>query len=110
VQNHGHEELAVAQPPLSRQALVDPPNGSGPEPGLPLEGAAMSRLECPKCDEGVVISYRVNATAETIQVCNECDSVWDERDALPGPATTTVECFLAARGLPLLRKELRALA
>jgi ribosomal protein L37AE/L43A len=68
----------------------------------------MSRLECPKCDEGVVTSYRVNATAETIQVCNRCQSVWDGSAELPGPATTTVECFLAARGLPLLRKELRA--
>jgi hypothetical protein len=75
-----------------------------------MEGAAMSRLECPKCDEGVVSSFRVKATAETIQVCNVCRSVWDATDALPGPATTTVECFLAARGLPLLRKELRAVA
>lgn len=69
----------------------------------------MSRLECSMCDEGVVTSYRVNSTAETIQVCNECDSVWDGDDELPGPATTTVERYLAARGLPLLWSQLSAL-
>jgi ribosome-binding protein aMBF1 (putative translation factor) len=66
--------------------------------------------ECPMCDAGVIARYRVNATGESIQVCDECDSVWEEADELPGPATATVGQFLAARGLPLLWSQLSALA
>jgi hypothetical protein len=62
------------------------------------------------CDAGVIAPYRVNATGETIKVCDECDSVWEETDELPAPATTTVEQLLAARGLPLLWSQLSALA
>ena len=70
----------------------------------------MNSEECPGCDEGVLSRYWVNATGETVQVCNECDSMWEEADDLPAPATTTVEHLRAARGLPLLWTQLSALA
>jgi hypothetical protein len=71
---------------------------------------AVNPNECPMCDEGVITRYRVNATGETIQVCTECDSVWEATDELPAPATTTVEQYLTVRGLPLLWSQLSALA
>ena len=69
----------------------------------------MNPDECPMCDAGVIARYRVNATAETIQVCTECDSVWEATDELPAPATTTIEQFLTVRGLPLTWEQLAAL-
>ena len=69
----------------------------------------MNPNECPACDAGVITAWRVNATNETIQVCDECDSVWASPDELPGPALTTVEQFLILRGRPPLRSELQRL-
>ena len=69
----------------------------------------MNPDECPMCDAGVITGYRVVSSGETIRVCDECDSVWEATDELPGPATTTVEQYLSSRGLPLLRSQLTAL-
>ncbi|MGQ1798050.1 hypothetical protein ACT4S5_13070 [Kocuria oceani] len=69
----------------------------------------MNPNECPMCDVGVIYSYRVVATGETILICDECDSVWESAEELPGPATTTVEQHLAARGRPPLWSELARL-
>ena len=70
----------------------------------------MDPTECPMCDQGVIASYRVVATGETIRVCDECDSVWEATDELPGPASSTVEDHLAVRGRPPLWSELVDLA
>lgn len=67
----------------------------------------MNPNECPMCDVGDVVSYRVVATEETIRVCDECDSVWEAGDELPGPASTTVEQYLVVRGLRPLWSELQ---
>ena len=40
----------------------------------------MDPNECPMCDEGTITAWRVVATGETIQVCDECDSVWEATD------------------------------
>jgi hypothetical protein len=63
-------------------------------------------IECPMCAQGVVTVYRVKASGETIQVCDECESAWEADVELPAPATTTVERFLDERGLTPLRSEL----
>lgn len=70
----------------------------------------MNPNECPCCDDGIIAAYRLVATGETILVCDECDSVWEDPSELPGPALTTVEQFLAARGRPALWSELSAAA
>lgn len=70
----------------------------------------MDSNECPMCDADTITTWRVVATAEIIQVCGECDSVWEEADELPGPAATTVEQFLSLRGRPALWSELQATA
>jgi hypothetical protein len=62
----------------------------------------MDPNECPMCDAGTVTRWRVRATDEVVQVCNECDSLWDGDGDSTEPAVTTVDQFLAARGLPLL--------
>lgn len=69
----------------------------------------MTPTECPMCDDGTVTVYRVNATGEAIQVCDGCDAVWEADEELPVPATTTVERYLAVRGLPLTWSQLAAL-
>ncbi|MEX5235994.1 hypothetical protein [Kocuria arenosa] len=66
----------------------------------------MNPNECPCCDSGVISSWRVNATNETILICDECDSVWEDPAELPCPAATTADQFLSVRGLPLLRSGL----
>jgi uncharacterized Zn finger protein len=63
-------------------------------------------VECPMCAQGVITVYRVRASGETIQVCDECESVWEADVELPAPATTTVERFLDERGLTPLWSEL----
>ncbi|MFF0989121.1 hypothetical protein [Kocuria nitroreducens] len=69
----------------------------------------MNPDQCPCCDNGVISPWRVNATNETIVVCDECDSVREEPGDLPCPALTTVDQFLAARGRPPLWSELQRL-
>jgi hypothetical protein len=66
----------------------------------------MNPNECPCCDSGVISSWRVIATNETILVCDECDSVWESVEELPCPAATTVDEFLDLRGRPPLWSEL----
>lgn len=67
----------------------------------------MNPNECPMCDEGVIASYRVVATGASIWICDECDSVWEAAEELPGPALTTVEQYLQLRGRPPLWSELQ---
>ena len=69
----------------------------------------MNPNECPVCDTGVIATWWVSATNETIRVCNECDSVWEAIDELPGPPLTTVEQFLLLRSRPPLWSELQRL-
>jgi Zn-finger nucleic acid-binding protein len=69
----------------------------------------MNPNECPCCDDGVLSTWRVAATNETILICDQCDSVWEDSAELPGPVATTVDQFLAARGRPPLWSELHRL-
>ena len=69
----------------------------------------MNPDECPVCDTGVLATWQVAATNETIRVCDECDGVWEATDELPGPPLTTIEQFLLLRGRPPLWSELHRL-
>ncbi len=33
--------------------------------------------ECPECEAGRVIRYRVESTQELVQVCDGCDAAWE---------------------------------
>lgn len=44
-------------------------------------------IECPRCGQGSVSSYRIGATAELLQVCDECEAVWP-----PGIDPTPTGC------------------
>ncbi len=61
-------------------------------------------IECPRCGQGSVKRYRVRATVELWQVCD--DAVWPA-DVDPGSAPyATLVAVMAARGLPPLWSEL----
>ncbi|MEX5298431.1 hypothetical protein RCG67_06590 [Kocuria sp. CPCC 205292] len=62
--------------------------------------------ECPDCEYGTVAHYRVEATGEVVQVCDECDALWEAEEDLTAPSVTTIERYLSLRGLPLLRSGL----
>lgn len=63
----------------------------------------MEADECPDCEYGTVARYRVEATQETVQVCDSCDALWAADEDLTSPSVTTIEHYLNLRGLPLLR-------
>ena len=61
---------------------------------------------CPVCEQGDVQVFRVKATAEHLQLCDECDAVWP-----PGVERTTgnytpLHAFMEERGLPPLWNQL----
>ncbi|GAB2625189.1 hypothetical protein [Kocuria arenosa] len=58
--------------------------------------------ECPECEAGRVIRYRVEPTQEIVRVCDECDALWEAEEDLTSPSVTTVDQYLTVRGLPLL--------
>ena len=62
--------------------------------------------ECPECEAGRVVRYRVESTQELVQVCDGCDAAWEAEADLTSPSVTSIEHFLAVRGLPLLRSGL----
>ena len=33
-------------------------------------------MECPRCQQGDVQTYRLRATGELFQVCDECEASW----------------------------------
>ncbi|KLU09154.1 MULTISPECIES: hypothetical protein [Kocuria] len=66
----------------------------------------MESNECTECDWGTVARYRVTATQEIVQFCDECEAVWDAEEDRTSPSVTTIEQFLTVRGLPLLRSGL----
>lgn len=57
-------------------------------------------MECPRCHQGDVQSYRFRSTGELFQICDECEAAW-----LPAEEPTAAE-FLQLfelfdrRGLP----------
>jgi len=70
-----------------------------------------SKKWCPTCDQGWVLPYRIIATKETIQLCEECEAVWSadvetlggERYSEGGEIGTfySLVPFLEERGLTL---------
>lgn len=54
---------------------------------------------CPRCEQGRVDTYRVKATGEVLQCCEECDSTWDVGAQLSATEFGFIEDFLRERGL-----------
>ncbi|MFW0775488.1 hypothetical protein ACLRGI_20260 [Paenarthrobacter nitroguajacolicus] len=61
---------------------------------------------CPMCEQGRVETYRVKATGEVLQLCDECDSTWDVGAELSATEFGFIEDFLKERGLDPLWAEL----
>lgn len=57
-------------------------------------------IECPRCGQGQVASYRIAATGDTLQVCDECDAVWPTGVEPVNAGFANLEDELSARGLP----------
>ena len=66
----------------------------------------MEFVECPVCDYGTVVCYHVIATGDLVQVCDECDALWEAEEDLTSPSVSRIEQYLSLRGLPLLRSGL----
>ncbi|MFF7092169.1 hypothetical protein ACFY9A_07190 [Streptomyces rubradiris] len=54
---------------------------------------------CPRCDQGWVVRARVPNRSETFLVCEECDTVWVDREPHAGPPFLILEEYLARFGL-----------
>lgn len=66
-------------------------------------------IECPRCGQGRVSAYRLIATDETLQVCDECEAVWPPA-VEPSPANfANLEDELGRRGLPATWEQLEEL-
>lgn len=35
-------------------------------------------LQCPRCEQGWVITCRIIGNSDTFKVCEECDTVWED--------------------------------
>jgi hypothetical protein len=57
-------------------------------------------VECPRCGQGRVNTYRVVSTAEMLQVCDECEAVWPTGGDPAPTGFTNLEDELTRRGLP----------
>lgn len=66
-------------------------------------------IECPRCGQGSVCPYRVVATAEILQVCDECEAVWPPGIDPTPTGFANLEDELARRGLPLGWEQLKEL-
>jgi transcription elongation factor Elf1 len=66
-------------------------------------------IECPRCGQGSVAAYRLKATAEVAQVCDECEAVWPREVEPTETNFRTLEDFMGERGLPSLWDELEEL-
>lgn len=60
--------------------------------------STMSKLICPRCEEGTVLHMRVIHTREVFQVCDECEAIWLDGQAVAVPHFDELPRFLRRRG------------
>lgn len=61
---------------------------------------------CPRCNQGEVLVRVISATMETIQVCDECEAVWQPDITPSRESFEQLTVMLKARGLSTLWTEL----
>jgi hypothetical protein len=56
-------------------------------------------LSCPRCDQGPIVLARIRATAELLQICEECEAVWLIGHDIDLVTYRTFYSFMDERGL-----------
>jgi Zn-finger nucleic acid-binding protein len=54
---------------------------------------------CPRCNQGPIVLERIRATAELIQICEECEAVWLDGTDIVLATFRTFYSFMEERGL-----------
>jgi hypothetical protein len=55
---------------------------------------------CPRCDQqGTVLKVRINATAEVVHLCDECDALWPDDVSVTATGFRDFSQYVAQFGL-----------
>jgi hypothetical protein len=69
-----------------------------------------SNIICPGCSQGRVLCARVRALDEGIYVCDECETMWFQKDDIGSRKPCNFVNFMRGRGLEGLWSELEVVA
>lgn len=64
---------------------------------------------CPRCEQGWIVRCRVVGTAMVLQVCGECDTVWEHEEPSGAPPFVILDQYMEVLGRPPLWSELERL-
>lgn len=52
---------------------------------------------CPYCQQGTIMKAIVNKTKEKIMICDECDTVWENADAISDLNGVSFDTYMNCR-------------
>lgn len=54
---------------------------------------------CPRCEQGWVVRCRIRGTEDIIKICEECDTVWKDREPTNQPPFVILDEYVTRYGI-----------
>jgi hypothetical protein len=64
---------------------------------------------CPRCNQGWVIATRIHINGKIVQVCEECEALWPNKNAIESHNFLDMAAYLKSIGLNGIGDELESL-
>lgn len=71
-----------------------------------MTALAADSIDCPRCGQGTVLQVRIDALGIDLWLCDECDALWHDRNAIGPGGFVDFSTFMEAHGRPGLWSEL----